>query len=275
MTVSKEEILARLHQLPSMSAVIQEIMDSFNNENLDSSVLAEMIERDHGLSAKVLRVANSSFYGLPRQIASIRDGVVVMGLDAVRSLVLSAGFVQTFPPVPGGAFDRAEFWKHSFRVAGYAKALEQSLRLEPKMAFTAAMFHEIGQLVLDVCIPQQFDQVLQHQKSSRLSLLEIEQQEFGFDHAEIGAEMARHWNFPMEIEHSIRYWADPDHLPFRALNAMVYAAVQLEKGLFGEDFIRLLPEVICKNLNMSWDCLEAYLPDSDELNAGAELLLTQ
>lgn len=275
MTISKEEVLAKLHQLPSMPVVIQEIMDSFNNENLDSGALAEMIERDQGLSAKVLRVANSPFYGLPRMIASIRDGVVVMGFDAVRSLVLTAGFVHAFPAMPGSVFDRNAYWKHSFRVAGYARALEQSLHLEPKMAFTAAMFHEIGQLVLDVCIPQQFAQVLQQQKSSGLSLLEIEQQEFGFDHALIGAEMARHWNFPSEIEYAIRYWATPDHLPFRALNGMVYAAVQLESGVRGEDFIKGLPEIICKNLKLSWERIEADLPTDDELNAGTNLLLSE
>jgi HD-like signal output (HDOD) protein len=161
MTISKEEVLAKLHQLPSMPAVIQEIMASFNNENLDSSALAEMIARDQGLSAKVLRVANSPFYGLPRTIASIQDAVVVMGFNAVRSLVLSAGFVHAFPPVAGSHFDREAYWKRSFRVAGYAKALAQSLRQEPQMAFTAAMFHDIGQLVLDACIPEQFAQVLQ------------------------------------------------------------------------------------------------------------------
>ena len=273
MTISKEEVLAKLHQLPSMPAVIQEIMASFNNENLDSSVLAEMIARDQGLSAKVLRVANSPFYGLPRTIASIQDAVVVMGFNAVRSLVLSAGFVHAFPAKAGSLFDRNAYWKHSFRVAGYAKALAQSLRQEPQMAFTAAMFHEIGQLVLDACIPEQFAEVLQQQKTSGLSLVAIEQTEFGFDHAEIGAEMARHWNFPPEIEHTIRYWVMPDHEPFRPVTGMVYAAVQLESGLRDEDFIKHLPQTLCSKLGVSWERIEAGLPETESLDAGAALLL--
>lgn len=273
MTISKEDVLARLHQLPSMPAVMQEIMASFNKEDLDSNALAEKIARDQGLSAKVLRVANSPFYGLPRTIASIQDAVVVMGFNAVRSLVLSAGFVHAFPSTPGSRFDRDAYWTRSFRVAGYAKALAQSLHQEPQMAFTAAMFHDIGQLVLDVCIPEQFAEVLQQQEMSGLSLPEIEQKELGFDHAEIGAEMARHWNFPPEIEHTIRYWAVPDHQPFRAVTGMVYAAVLLESGLSGEEFIGRLPKTLCSKLGVSWERIAAGLPEAEELDAGAALLL--
>jgi len=275
MTVSKEDVLAKLHQLPSMPAVMQEILASFNNENLDSSALADMIARDQGLSARVLRVANSPFYGLPRTIGSIQDAVVVMGFNGIRSLVLSAGFVHAFPVTPGSLFDRQAYWKHSFRVAGYAKSLALSLRQEPQMAFTAAMFHEIGQLVLDACMPEQFAQVLQQQKITGLSLAEIEQSEFGFDHALIGAEMARHWNFPAEIEHAIRYWAVPDHKPFGAVTGMVHVAVLLEGGLRGEDLIGHLPKVLCVNLDLNWERIEAGLPETAELDAGAELLLAE
>lgn len=273
MTISKEEVLARLHQLPSMSVVVQEVMASFSNENLNGSELANMIARDQGLSAKILRVANSSFYGLPRKIASVHDAVVVMGFNSVRSLVLSAGFVHAFPAMPGSRFDRAAYWKHSFRVAGYAKALAQTLHQEPHMTFTAAMFHEVGQLALDVCIPEQFAEVLQQQEVSGQSLAEVELSQLGFDHAMIGAEIARYWNFPAEIEDSIHYWTMPERQPYRALNGIVYAAVLLESGLRDADFFRRLPEAVSKNMGLSWERIEASLPDSDELDAGAALLL--
>lgn len=273
MTISKKEVLAQLHKLPSMPVVIQEIMASFSNENLDSFVLAEMVSRDQGLSAKVLRVANSPFYGLPRSIASIQDAVVVMGFNGVRSLVLSAGFVHAFPAAAGSRFDRDAYWKRSFRVAGYAKALAQSLRQEPQMAFTAAMFHEIGQLVLDACIPAQFAEVLQQHETSGRSLLEIEQAELGFDHAEIGAEMARHWNFPLEIERAIRYWASPEQEPFLPVNGLVYAAVLLESGLRGDDFIGHMPQSLCKRMDLNWERIAGGLPETEALDAGAALLL--
>lgn len=273
MTISKEEVLAKLHQLPSMPVVIQEIMASFKNEDLDGSVLAEMIARDQGLSAKVLRVANSPFYGLPRKIASMQDAVLVMGFSGVRSLVLSAGIVHAFPASAGSRFDRAAYWKRNFRVAAYARALAQALRQDPQMAFTAAMFHEIGQLVLDVCIPEQYAGVLQDQALTGHGLAEVERAQLGFDHALIGGEVARHWNFPDEIEHAIRYWAEPEHEPFRAVTGIVHVAVQLENGLAGDALISQLPEGLCKQLGLSWERIETGLPEAQGLDAGAALLL--
>ncbi len=273
MSVSKDEILAKLHQLPSIPLVIQQVMSSFKNEKLDRTVLANLIAQDQGLSAKVLRVANSSFYGLSRTIASLQDAVMVMGFDSVRSLVLSAGFVQAFPNIPGSLFDRNAYWKHSFRVAGYAKALAKSLQQDQQMAFTAAMFHDIGQLVLDVCIPEQFASVLIQREMTGVSLIDAEQAELGFDHAMIGAEMARRWNFPPEIEHAIRYWRTPEHEPFELVTGLVHVAVLLENGVRGDELVNQLPNILRERLGINWLLIEAGLPDIATLDAGADLML--
>jgi len=270
---TKDEILAKLHQLPAIPAVVQEVIASFRNANLDNAVLARKIAQDQGLSAKVLRVANSTFYGLPRKVGSVQDAVTVIGINSVRSLALSAGFAHTFPPAAHGPFDRSAYWKHSFRVGGYAKALAQCLRQDQQMAFTAGMFHDIGELVLDVCIPKQFAGMLERQKTSELSLAEIEQAELGCDHALIGAEMARRWNFPPEIEHAIHYWRTPEHEPFEPVTGMVYVAVLLESGLSGAELMALLPATLRDRLKISWERIEAYLPEPEQLDAGADLML--
>ena len=272
-TVSKKEILAKLHQLPSLPLIVQEVIASFRNANLDSTVLAHKIAQDQGLSARVLRVANSAFYGLPRQIGSIQDAVVVMGFNSVRSLVLSAGFVHAFPPTPGGSFDRHEYWKRSFRVAVYAKVLAQCLRQDQQMAFTAGMFYEVGQLVLDVFIPEQLANILQQQKASGLDLVEIERIELGFDHALIGAEMARRWNFPPEIEHAIHYWRTPEHEPLQPVAGMVHIATLLESGLSGDALINHLPETLRDRLKINWKRIEACMPEPGELDVVANLML--
>ncbi|MEK7811142.1 MAG: HDOD domain-containing protein, partial [Pseudomonadota bacterium] len=101
MSLSQQELIARLHQLPSLPVVVQEVIASFKDPGLDTPSLVEKISLDQGLSAKLLRVSNSSFYGLPRRIGSVQDAVVVLGFDVVRSLVLSAGISKIFPTVPG------------------------------------------------------------------------------------------------------------------------------------------------------------------------------
>ncbi len=270
---SKEEILARLHQLPAMPVVVQEVMASFRNNNLDSTILAHKIAQDQGLSAKVLRVANSPFYGLPRKIGSIQDAVTVMGFNSVRSLVLAAGFMHAFPPVSRGQFDRRAYWKRSFRVACYAQALAQCLRQNRQAAFTAGMFHDVGQLVLDVCIPGEFADMLQQQETSGLDLTGIEQSRLGFDHAEIGAEMARRWNFPPELEHAIRYWRMPEHEPFEPVTGVVHVAALLESGLSGADLMARLPKTLRDRLKIDWKRLETCLPELEQLAAEADLML--
>lgn len=270
---NKNEIFARLHQLPAMPIVVQEVMDSFRDDKLDSTVLAHRIAQDQGLSAKVLRVANSSFYGLPRKIGSIQDAVVVLGFNTVRSLVLSAGFVHAFPPVPGSPFDRQAYWRRSFRVAAYTGALAQYLHQGQKMAFAAGIFYDIGQLVLDMFIPEQFARVLERQKASGLGLAELEQAEFGFDHALIGAEMARRWNFPPDIEHAIRYWRTPEHELFEPVTGMVHVAVLLEQGLRGDALMKCLPTMLGDRLKINRECIEACLPEPDQIDAGADLML--
>jgi len=274
-TVTSDQILAKLHQLPAMPAVVQEVIASFNNDKLDSAVLAQKIAQDQGLSAKILRVANSSFYGLPRKVGSIQDAVVVLGFNSVRSLVLSAGFVHAFPPVPGSPFNRQTYWKRCFHVAAYAKALAQCLHQGQQMAFTAGMFHDIGQLVLDMCIPEQFAGVLERQKASGLDLVEIEQAELGFDHASIGAEIARRWNFPLEIEQAIRYWRTPEHEPFEPVTGMVHVAALLESGLSGDALMSCLPPTLCERLGVSWERIEGCLPGPDQLDDGVNLMLAE
>lgn len=269
---SKKDLLARLHQLPSLPLIVQQVIASFNNADLDTTSLARKIAQDQGLSAKVLRVANSSFYGLPRQVGSIQEAITVLGFNCVRSLVLSAGIIQTLAPSPGSSFDRQAYWQRSFRVAAIAKALAREFRQEPQLAFTAGMFHDIGQLVLDLCIPQQFAGLLQ-QSAAGLDLIGLERAELGFDHAEIGAEVVRLWNFPAEIEQVVRDWHQPEQEPFSPLVGMIHVAVLLESGLSVKDLMTHMPETLRTRMRVTWAHIEASLPQPDQLDAGVDLLL--
>jgi putative nucleotidyltransferase with HDIG domain len=269
----KSTIFDKLHQLPAMPLVVQELMGSFRNANAGSATLARQIALDQGLSAKVLRVANSSFYGLPREIGSIQDAVTVLGFDSVRSLVLSAGFMRAFPAGAKGPFDYEAYWVRSFRVATYTEALSQCMGGARQLAFTAGMFHDVGQLILNVCIPEKFAAILEQEKATGLQLVELEKNVLGFDHAEIGAEMARRWNFPAQIEHAIHYWRDPAHEPLEAVTSQVFVAALLESGLRGADLMEQLPERLCQRLSINWQRIEPCLPHPEQLDAVANLML--
>jgi HD-like signal output (HDOD) protein len=272
MTISQKDIVTKLHQLPSLPAIVQEVIASFNNADLDTSTLAHKIAQDQGLSAKVLRVANSSFYGLPRKVGSVQDAVMVLGFDTVRSLVLSAGMVRAFPLSPDSLFDRQAYWQRCFRVAALSKALAKELRQVQQLAFTAGMFYDIGQLVLDLCIPQQFAELLLRQTNSEFSLTELERSELGFDHADIGAELIRLWNFPPEIEQVARYWQHPElQTNYNPLLCVVNTAALLESGLRGDALMAKLSQTRCNRMQMTWERIEPCLPSSDQLEASSSL----
>ena len=272
--ISKNTILDKLHQLPAMPQVVQEVMSSFTNPNIGSAILAHKIELDQGLSSRVLRVANSSFYGLSREVGTIQDAVTVLGFDTVRSLVVSAGFMHAF--FDSGSedlFDRHAYWMRNLRVASYTEALAQCLGGARQLSFTAGLFHDVGLLVMSICVPEKFAELLKQQKSSGLSLVEVERAALGFDHAVIGAEMARRWNFPPKIEHAIHYWRTPESSSFEPITGMVYVAVLIESGVTGEALINRIPKTLRDRLELSWARIESCMPERDELDAVAKLML--
>ncbi|MBI5891037.1 MAG: HDOD domain-containing protein [Nitrosomonadales bacterium] len=271
--MDKNAVLDKLHQLPAMPLAVREVLSSFRDPNVGSATMAHKIEIDQGLSARVLRVANSSFYGLSREVGSIRDAVTVLGFDTIRSLVVSAGFTHAFPATADGLFDRHAYWMRSIRVATYTEALTQCLGGMRKFSFTSGLFHDVGQLVLSVCIPEKFAEVLAQQKASGVNLIEVEHAMLGFDHGEIGAEMVKRWNFPPQIERGIRYWRKPEHEPFEPLAGTVFVAVLLEQGLVGEDLIGRIPGKLREGLQISWERIEPSMPQPEQLDAVAKLLL--
>lgn len=267
-----EKALSRLHQLPAIPAVVQEVLASFNASHIDLDELVGKIGRDQVLTAKLLRVANSSFYGFPRKIASLHDAVVVMGLSGVRSMALSVGFMHAFDNSGHGTLDRVEYWKRCFRVASYSKAIAKCLRQPQEVAFTAGMLHDIGQLVLDICLPEQYAEAVARAQADGSDLIAAEEAMLGFHHGMLGAEVARRWNFPPEIEQSIR---DCHKLPENPppFSMIVGMAVRLDRGDSPASVLEAVPPARGKNMGLDADRLAAALPDRNQLEAGMAGLL--
>lgn len=268
-----DEALTQLHQLPAIPAVVQEVVASFSQPNVDIDKLAGKIGQDQALTAKILRVSNSSFYGFPRKIASLHDAVVIMGFAGVRSLVLSTGLIHAFEQASGGTLNRAEYWKRSLRVATYAKAVASCLKQSPEIAFTAGLLHDIGQLVLDTCLPAQYQQVIDKAQAENCDLLTAEAAVLGFQHDALGAEVARRWNFPTVIEQAIRDCHSLDMRALEPISTVVCLAVRLEQG---ELPATLFTQISVENqelLGPEASRLIPMLPDEDKLEAAAASLL--
>lgn len=274
------DMLDKLGQLPAMPAVVQEVINSFDDPNLEVDSLAQKIGHDQGLSTRVLRIANSSFYGLSRQVSSIHDAVVVLGFGNIRSLVLAAGFVHAFPQHGEGLFDRKQFWRHSLQVAAAARALAKYAKVNAETAFTAGLLHDIGQVVLDACLHKSFDGVLQRLASKGGDLHALEREKLGFDHAMAGAEMAKRWNFPEAIQQAIRSHHEAEDQETGALPSLIHLANSLvealEEGMtITEELLQRLPVGLCAQFKLDTARLEACMDAIKNAVSGASVLLEE
>lgn len=269
-----EELLQRL---PALSAAIQQVIQSFEDPALDIHVLAERISQDQFLSAKVLRVANSSFYGLRRQVSSISDAVVVLGFGNVRGIALAAGFSGLFP-VSDSVFSWPDYWRRCMAAGIYARCLAKQVKLDPESAFTAGLFHDIGLAALAYVMPERVEQAQAaaqkagEEAGRESGLLAAELALLGFDHADLGGEIARYWNFPYEIEQAIRQHHHALAAGSAKPLAWVTHAAHLLSDTQGCD--KCIPDALLAALDLSRPQLKQCLPLWSDVDAASSALFS-
>ncbi len=211
--LSLDEVLADIHELPSLPAAVSELVRTLDDEAAGIDQLAEGIAKDQSLAARALRVANSPFYGIPHRVASIHDAIVILGFRAVGSLVTAASVTGYFAPPPHDAFDLPRFWRHGIGAALCARALARSAELDVEAAFTAGLLHDIGVLVLLTTRPRHYARVLEYRAAHDCERVEAERELLGFDHARVGEALAERWRFPAEISRAVALHHAPEQAP--------------------------------------------------------------
>ena len=224
------ELVSGQFQLPSLPIVVVELIDTLNDENANFARLVEKIAKDQSIVARVMRLANSPFYGFPGGVASIREAVALLGFNSVRNLVLASTLMDMFKG-EGGEFDWPEFWRHSLNTGACAKLLAAKVRQDQETAFLAGILHDIGRLLVGVYLPGQFAASLAYQREHGVALTEAEQTLWETDHARIGAAVARHWRLPSLICHAIEHHHDTEQAHNMPLADIVYLANVLDQEL--------------------------------------------
>jgi putative nucleotidyltransferase with HDIG domain len=200
--------IENMDQIPSLPAVVANLIKVVTSAETSAEDAAELIEKDPALTSKVLRLANSAFYGIPRSISSVQSAVVILGFNTLKSIVLSASVMDLFPvKASGGSFDRQRFWKHSIVCALVAKHIAQNslnrLYIDPQSAFCAGIMHDIGKLIFELFTPKEYAAVCLRCKQSGSPLVETETGMIGLNHAEIGRILADKWALPLDLEYTI------------------------------------------------------------------------
>jgi len=224
MTADIQHVLKDIEQLVSLPAACIRLNEMVDDPGVSADDIGRVIGQDVALTAKLLRVANSPLYGLSTQVDTVSRAVTVLGTRQVRDLALASAAVKAFDGIPNELVSMQDFWEHSILCALAARTLAMDcLRRQRESVFVGGLLHDIGQLVLYNRLPELARQALEAciDGPNELESQEAEQAIIGFDHAEVGSELAHRWSLPTNIRECIAY----HHRPADAQQSRVEVAV--------------------------------------------------
>lgn len=234
-TVNPELVFAHLDRLPPLPAIAIQLIELTTRSDASLADVIALLRGDQALSAKVLSLANSAATGLRQPATTLERAIPMIGLTAVRSVVLASVVFDCFPLPPrkptAGGFDRAEFWKHSIAVACGARRLaaaKPDTRVDAEEAYIAGLLHDLGKVALHAIFPKGYDRVVLQAAETHSDIADVERAILGADHTVVGRRLADRWRLPRMLQESIwLHHLAADSLPASAANARLIAAVQL------------------------------------------------
>ena len=252
----KDELLKAVQDLPPMPKVLFKIQKLLLDPYSDTQQIAGYIETDQALAAKVLKMANSPFYGMTGKVSTIQHAAIILGFQTLSELTTMAGFSAIMGrKLPGYGYHSNELWKHSLAVALASKLIAE--KINPELvndAFTAGLLHDLGKLILDPYVQDQREALDEFIENENQTFLIAEKQILGFDHAEIASEICSHWKYPESLTQAIKY----HHIPSESngsemafiLHIADYIAVLSGSGYDLDEILDLKEEGTDKFLNI-------------------------
>ncbi|MGV3727158.1 HDOD domain-containing protein [Hydrogenophaga sp.] len=202
-----EALLNYPRALPAMSRTVSDLLAEMNKDDPSPKRVADLIARDPALTTRVLRLSNSAFFRVSRQIGNAEEAVALLGMTHVRSLVMAAALGSSFKNVPG--VDMVQFWRYSLRVADISRSLASLLRQNEGNAFTAGLVHAIGDLIMHIAMPDVIGPIDMGTPPLDLRRADAERMVLGYTYAEVGAGMAEKWQFPTSIVSALKHQTAP------------------------------------------------------------------
>lgn len=257
--------------MPAFPKSVQKILELTRDVNCTPKDLVQVIEKDPVVTVKILKVVNSAYYSLPKQITSISHAVVYLGFNTIKNLALSIAAIGMLSKQNDAGFDVDQYLLHSLSTAGIAKLLALQVDdADPMDCFIAGLLHDFGKVVFAQFLPHEFKQALTICQDNASSLHEALRQVIGADHAVVGAMLVEKWRFAPDLIDTIAHQYDAGQQK-SALFACVYTANQISKqlgfGFGGNPCVYPLPPRIAKMMGGS---LEDVIASCGDLNAAFE-----
>jgi HD-like signal output (HDOD) protein len=198
--------VARSENLPVLPQIVSTVLRIADDPNTSAKALERVIERDPAILAKILRVANSAYYGL-NHVPSIGRAIGVLGMNTVRSLVLGIAYHQAMSGrTQSQHFSKIDFWRHSLAVAVTARIMGKlKSPAKAEELYGAGMMHDVGILVMDRFCPAELDDAVNFAREQHIPLHEAEQRLYGFDHCDVGALLGEKWGLTPIMTNAIKF----------------------------------------------------------------------
>ncbi|MCX5759719.1 MAG: HDOD domain-containing protein [Candidatus Hydrogenedentes bacterium] len=199
-----EDALTRLKGLPALPTVMSRILATIADPDASALDLSPHISADQSLTASLLRIVNSVYYGHYRRVANITSAIVMLGFREVCNLALATTTFRTF--LAGHAhYDRTQLWRHSLAAAMAAERLANALGMPVEGCFVSGLLHDIGKVVFDVLYPERFQQAIREAHTGNAFIRDIEPRYLGMDHAAVGRLLAEQWDLPPSVVNTIAH----------------------------------------------------------------------
>ena len=224
-----EELVKDVVNLVSLPEVYLRLNEMIDNPHCSTQELGEVIGQDPSLTARLLKMVNSSFFGFPQRVETVSRAVTVIGLQELRTLVAAAAAVHTFSKLPNQLVDMVSFWRHSVYCGVTARLLAKKCHvLHSERLFIAGLLHDIGHLIMYFKLPEIAHEAIMRAKVGAEPLVEVERELMGFDHADVGRALLVEWQLPQSLQDAVGYHHHPAQAKRHTLEA---AIVSLADGI--------------------------------------------
>jgi putative nucleotidyltransferase with HDIG domain len=209
-----DHILKSVDKIPAFPATIQKVIELLQNDDYAVNDVVNVIKYDQAVTANILKISNSAYFGARQKIRTILEAVIYLGQQQLVRAVQTAGISKFFRKGAEGYVSQSkDLWEHSVAVALMSQILSRKIRFrEDPVLYTAALLHDVGKIVMGEYVHDAFENIMQRVKQTHCSFLEAEEAIIGINHAELGGRIADRWNFPVEIRNAIAYHHRPDLL---------------------------------------------------------------
>lgn len=226
MTLTARDLVNETLELASLPSVVMQAMEMINRPETSASDIGAIIAEDPALTARLLRIVNSAFYGFPSRIDTVSRAITIIGTLELTDLIVGSSAIDAFDGLPNSLVDMQQFWEHSMYTGIVARLLCRQLRApNTERCFIIGLLHDLGSLVLYHQQPELSRQALEEAAAGKRPLHLAERALFGFDHGEVGAELMRSWNLPDGfIETALHHHAPSAAGRYRLETAVVHLA---------------------------------------------------